>query len=98
MLHKYNAKNERSCENLLGCDEMEHTSDLVGRSTFAGRDSDQQLHDGVIDPGTPRLDHEDILLTHAGEDANARLTLEEALCQCKSAEDSLQNTGSWSSR
>lgn len=51
------------------------TSDLVGRAALAGRYHDKKLHDGVVDPGTPGLDDEDILLSHAGHDPDACLAL-----------------------
>lgn len=54
------------------------TSDLGGRASFAGRDHDKQLHDGVVDFGAARLYNEDILLTDAVGNLDARLALEKA--------------------
>ena len=51
------------------------TGDLVGRAAIAGGYHDQQLHDGVVDGGTARLDNEDIFLADAREDADAGLAL-----------------------
>lgn len=48
---------------------------LVRRATFAGTDHDKQFHDGIVDPGAPRLNNEHILLANAGQDAHTRLTL-----------------------
>lgn len=52
-----------------------HTGDLVGRSSFACRDHNKQLHDGVIDGRTTGLDDEDILITDTGQDANTSFAL-----------------------
>lgn len=53
----------------------ELTCYFCGRAAFAGRDHDEQLHDGVVDGGTARLDDKDILLSDTGEDLNACLAL-----------------------
>lgn len=52
------------------------TGDLGGRTSFAGRDHDQQFHDGVIDLGAAGLDNKDVLLSDAVGDLDARLALE----------------------
>lgn len=51
------------------------TGYLGSRAAFAGRDHDEQLHDGVVDCGTAGLDDEDILLSDTGEDLDACLAL-----------------------
>jgi len=51
------------------------TCDLVRRATLASGYHDEQLHDGVIDLGTPGLDDKDVLLSHAGEDPHTCLAL-----------------------
>lgn len=54
---------------------MKRTCDFVGGAALARRDHDEQLHDGVINPGAPRLDNEDILLSDACEDPDTCLAL-----------------------
>jgi predicted Abi (CAAX) family protease len=56
-------------------DGEQRTGDLVSRTAFARRDKNQELHDAIIDLRTARLDNEDILLSNAGEDLDARLAL-----------------------
>lgn len=51
------------------------TGNLVGRATFAGRDHNQKLHDGVIDLGAARLDDKDILFSNTSQHSDARLAL-----------------------
>lgn len=53
----------------------QRTGDFVSRTAFARRDKNQELHDAIIDLRTARLDDEDILLSNAGEDLDARLSL-----------------------
>lgn len=52
------------------------TGDFGGRTAFAGRDHDQQLHDGVVDLGTARLDDEDIFLSNTIGDFDACFALQ----------------------
>lgn len=52
------------------------TSDLGGRASFAGRDHNQQFHNGIIDLGTAGLHNEDILLSDTIEHLDARLALQ----------------------
>lgn len=52
-----------------------HTGNFGSRAAFAGRDHDEQLHDGVIDPWATGLDDEDILLPDTLEDLDTRLAL-----------------------
>lgn len=66
-------ESQTMCSSIV--EHARRTSDLVGRAAFAGIDHDQKLHDGVVDLGTPRLNDEDILLAHTGQDPNARLAL-----------------------
>ena len=54
-----------------------HTSDLAGRTSLASRDHDQKLHNRVVDLGAAGLNDEDILLTDAGKDPDARLSVRE---------------------
>lgn len=77
-----------SCRKGLSSPRL--TSDLGGRASFAGRDHDEQLHDGVVDLGTARLDDENILLPDAGQDLNRCLALER-LPQCRLVFSSHQN-------
>jgi hypothetical protein len=51
------------------------TGDLVCRASFASRDKNQKLHDAVIDLGTTRLYHKDILFSNASQDLDAGLAL-----------------------
>ena len=53
------------------------TSDLVRRTSLTGGDHDQEFHNGVIDLGASRLDHEDVLLSDTCENSDACLALEE---------------------
>lgn len=52
-----------------------YTGNFGSRAAFAGRDHDEQLHDGVIDPWATGLDDEDILLPDTLEDLDTRLAL-----------------------
>lgn len=54
---------------------LHRTCNFVGRATFEGIDHDQQLHDGVIDLGTARLNDKDILFTDARQDPNTCFAL-----------------------
>ena len=47
------------------------TGDLVCRAALAGRDHDEQLHDGVVDLGAAGLDDKHVLLPNTSEDADA---------------------------
>lgn len=54
------------------------TGDLRGRATLAGRDHDQEFHDGVVNPRTPGLDNEHVLFPDTGHDPHASFALENA--------------------
>lgn len=54
---------------------MSLTCDFVRGAAFAGADHDEKLHDGVVDPRTAGLHHENILLTNASQDPDTRLAL-----------------------
>ena len=58
---------------MLGCCEL--TSNRFGGAALASGYHNEQLHDGVVDPGTSRLNNEDIFLADAGQDADARFAL-----------------------
>lgn len=51
------------------------TCDFVGGAALASGYHDEQLHDGVVDPGASRLNDEDIFLSDAGQDPDTRLAL-----------------------
>lgn len=70
---------------------VERTCDLVGRATLASRDHDEQLHDGVVDSGTPRLDNEDILLSDACEDPDTCLALGSQLVSAEADSQGTKN-------
>lgn len=54
------------------------TGYLRGRATLAGRDHDQELHDGVIDPGAPGLDDKHVLFPDTSHDPHASFALKNA--------------------
>lgn len=53
----------------------QRTGDFVSRAPFARRDKNQELHDAIIYLRAARLNDEDVLLSNAGEDFDARLAL-----------------------
>jgi hypothetical protein len=55
-------------------EEGEHGGDTLSRSSAAGRDGDQKLHQVVVHLAAARLDDKDILAADALLDFNARLT------------------------
>lgn len=54
------------------------TSDLRGGAALAGRDHNQELHDGVVNPRAPRLDDEHVLFPDTSHDPHTSFALEGA--------------------
>lgn len=52
------------------------TCDLIRRAALASRYHDQQLHNGVVDLRTPRLNNKNIFFSYTREDSDTCLALE----------------------